>query len=145
MLKSNGRIKTTNISDDKNVIEQVCDNGHELYVTRRTKQLDTNCFHCADKIAYKEQMITCTGSCKVSMCLKCSGCCNAHVVHRKIVNEPLPAKNNSCLRCMTSLSKQEAVNWCFECSQAFCPEQCNQQTPTPMQVDWTGRPSTRRV
>ena len=131
--KQAGRIKTANaLANNKDVVEQTCDNGHDLFVTRRTNKMDPKCFHCESDIKYKEQMITCTGNCKVSMCLKCSGCSNAHVVHRKIVREPLSAKSNSCLRCMKGLAHEQAVNWCFDCEQAFCPEECNREA---QQVD----------
>ena len=62
------------MANNKDFIEQTCDNGHDLYVSRRTKKMDAQCFHCHDEIPFKAQMITCTGSCNVSMCLKCSGC-----------------------------------------------------------------------
>ena len=52
--KEAGRIKMANaISNNKNVIEQTCDNGHDLYVSRRTKKMDAQCFHCNDEIPYK--------------------------------------------------------------------------------------------
>ena len=123
------RMKTQNaLAKDMTLTEQTCNNGHQLYVARRTKKNDPRCFHCNDEILYKAQMITCTGKCGCSMCLKCSGCCNGHVLHRKIVKEPLSTKNNSCLRCMKGLGKAQAVNWCVDCKQAFWAENCGRES-----------------
>lgn len=123
--KSGGRfVLDEKVSQNPNVSVSSCDNGHDLFVAKRTKKHDSKCFHCNDDIKYKEQMITCTGNCNISKCLKCSGCANAHVVHRKKLTEPLSAKNDSCLKCMNNLSNEKIVNWCYDCNKAFCPDQC---------------------
>ena len=73
--KSNSRfVLSENVNGDPNVSVSSCDNGHDLFVARRTKKHDSKCFHCKDDIKYKQQMITCTGTCNISKCLKCSGC-----------------------------------------------------------------------
>mmetsp|Transcript_25483 Transcript_25483/g.29961 ORF Transcript_25483/g.29961 Transcript_25483/m.29961 type:complete len:114 (+) Transcript_25483:2605-2946(+) len=108
------------------MVELKCDNGHGLYVTRWTKKDSANCSKCKSAIKYKDQMVTCPNkSCETTFCMRCSGCVNGHVVHTRVLNEPLPARADSCLRCLRSLQKDLSVKWCSECSTAYCAEGCD--------------------
>jgi len=129
--KEGGVMRTVKEQQASNgVIQQVCDNGHDLYVTHWTKKgASSNCSKCKSKISYKDKMVTCTQpSCETTTCMNCSGCVNGHVVHRRIIGDtPLTAKNNSCLRCATSLTKELSVKWCNDCNQAYCPAGCQHE------------------
>lgn len=115
---------------------EVCDEGHGLYVTRRTKQLDPDCDICGDPIPYRAQSITCAGDCRVSYCLKCSGCVNAHVTHRRFLDDAeLEPRKQNCLRCTRYLGKNDEVKWCLDCNHAYCPDRCSEEKVGNGRVD----------
>ena len=108
------------------ITEMKCDNGNGLYVTRWTKKESTNCSKTKKPIKYKDQYVTCTCSpSETAYHMEASGCPNGHVLHHRVLHEPLPPRNDSCLRCMRSLQKEMSVKWCIECNAAFCPEGCD--------------------
>lgn len=114
------------IENAEGVFRSTCANGHDLYVTQWTKKNATgNCGKCKGEINYREQVVTCADrNCFVSECMKCSGCMHGHVAHRRTVKEDLPAKHDSCLRCLKDIRKQTSIKWCGECNGAFCPDSC---------------------
>ena len=89
----------------ENVIESKDDQGNSLYVTMWTKKEATNCQRCKSQIEYRQQVVTSTAPRSDFVhCMKCSGCANGHVLHRRLCDkEPLETKNDSCMGCMRSL------------------------------------------
>ena len=105
-----------------------CPNGHDLYVTLRSKRYEGSCNLCGVEIPIKTRCIVSTGKqSRIAYCMNCSGCPNDHVVHTRILNEKIEAKNSRCLRCRQDLRKKESVRYCFECENALCPDGCERR------------------
>lgn len=107
---------------------EVCDNGHDLQVTKKTAKENSLCENydeCGNKLKFGSLIVTCTGRCRTAHCLDCRGCINGHVVHKTNLKKALSNKQSGCLNCMKDLSKKTSVKWCFECKSAICPDGCD--------------------
>ena len=126
--KSNGEYVVTSEGFSDEIIESKDDQGNSLYVTMWTKKEATNCLKCKKPIEYRDQIVTSTAPrSEFVNCMTCSGSTNGHVLHRRIItaDNPIPTKNDSCIRCMRSLAKEMSVKWCIVDKAAYCPEGCD--------------------